>query len=215
MNVNVKDMSAEQKEKLLAELQADKRQTADQRRKDYEALRSDLITRIMGRVENMAGDVKDLFDFVTGETGAFYEVMNEYGQLYRDGQMNYKITDGKSRIEVKTNKVKKFDERAEMAASRLIEFLREWIKGSDKGEDDPMYQLAMSMLSRNQHGDLDYKSISKLYELEDKFGSSVYSEIMQLFKESNRVEGTNTNFYFSKKDELGVWRKIEISFNRL
>ncbi len=46
----------------------------------------------------------------------------------------------------------------------------------------------MAMLERNRYGDLDYKSISKLYELEPRFNDPEYSEIMQLFKESNVVE---------------------------
>lgn len=213
--MDIKNLTDEQKAELLAELQADKKKSAEQKRNAYEGIRKDVVNRIMGRVETTGEDVKDLFDFVTRETSAFYDIMNEYGQLNRDGQMNYKITEGNYRIEVKTNKVKKFDERAEIAERRLIEFLKDWIKNSDKGTDDPMYQLAMSFISRNRQGDLDYKSISKLYAMESNFNAPEYSDIMQLFKESHCVEGTATNFYFYKRDELGVWRKIEISFNRL
>ena len=111
--------------------------------------------------------------------------------------------------------MKRFDERADVAASRLIEFLQTWIQRADNGANNPMYQLAMTLLERNKFGDLDYKSISKLYELENKFNDPEYSEIMQLFKESNVVEGTATNYYFEERDERGVWRKLEPSFNRL
>lgn len=213
--VSIKDMTPDEKTRLFEELQADRKTTANQRREGYEILRKDMITQIMDKVEPMADEVKKLFDFVGAETKAFHSIMSEYGQFSREGQMNYKITDGDNRVEVKTNKIKKFDERAELAAGRLIEFLKGWVKSSAKGTDDPMYQLAMSMLSRNQNGDLDYKYISKLYDMESKFNSTEYSEIMTLFKESNRVEGTATNFYFYKKDSLGVFRKLEISFNRL
>ncbi|MDH6357226.1 DUF3164 family protein [Parabacteroides sp. PF5-9] len=214
-NLNIKNLSPEQKAALLADLQAEQNSAAKEKRDAYEAIRKDVVGRIMAGVEKQAAEVKLLFDFVKDETSAFYDVMCEYGQLRHEGQMNYTITDGDRRIEVKTNKIKKFDERAGVAAKRLVEFLKEWVKNSLKGTDDPMYQLAMSLLSRNRYGELDYKSISKLYELESKFSAPEYSEIMQLFKESNRVDSTITNFYFSKKDELGVWRKIEISFNRL
>jgi len=213
--IDIKDLSPEQREKLLADLQADKRQAAEQKRNAYEGIRKDVVTRIRERVVKQAEEVQDLFEFVTDETTAFYQIMNEYGQISREGQMNYKIVDYNFRIEVKTNKVKKFDERAEVAEARLITFLQEWMEGSDKGSEDAMYQLAMSFLSRNRQGDLDYKSISKLYAMESKFNAPEYSDIMQLFKESHCVEGTATNFYFYQKDKLGVWRKIEISFNRL
>ena len=72
----------------------------------------------------------------------------------------------------------------------------------------------MTLLERNRQGDLDYKSISKLYELESRFDEE-YAAIMQLFKESNVVYKTATNYYFHKRDVNGVWRRIEPSFCRL
>ena len=42
-----------------------------------------------------------------------------------------------------------------------------------------------------------------------------FTAIMNLFKESHLVEGTATNFYFFEKDKMGVWKKLEPSFNRL
>ena len=213
--LDLSKLSSEQLEELLKKKKEEERQTALVRRDAYEGIRAELLQKIEQKVRAVAGDVRDLFDFVVNETSAFYEVMKEYGQLRRSEQMSYLVSSDKFRIEVKANKVKKFDERADIAASRLIEFLQDWIKQSNKGSDDPMYQLAMMLLERNKYGDLDYKSISKLYELEQQFGSTEYSEIMQLFRESNVVEGTETNFYFWEKSNLGVWRKIEPSFNRL
>ena len=79
-----------------------------------------------------------------------------------------------------------------------------------------MYQLAMVLLDRNKEGDLDYKNISKLYQLESKFNDCEYSrEIMELFKESHLVEGNAIRYYFWRKDKNEVWRRIEPSFNRL
>ncbi|MFI3322450.1 MAG: DUF3164 family protein [Rikenellaceae bacterium] len=208
--MEIEKLTKEQKQELFEKLQKEQQNDANKRREDYENLRSDLIKRVKKEVVDVSQTVKNLFDFVKGETGAFYSIMNEYGALSREGQMNYTLTDGSFKIEVKTNKIKKFDERAEIAASRLIEFLNGWIGKSAKGVNDPMYQLAMSMLSRNQNGDLDYKSISKLYELEDKFNSSDYSEIMTLFKESNKIDSTTTNFYFYQKNDMGVWSKVEV-----
>ena len=61
----------------------------------------------------------------------------------------------------------------------------------------------------------DYKSISKLYELEDKFDEE-YADIMRLFKEANVVQRNATNYYFSRRNpENGVWTRIEPSFCRL
>ena len=102
-------------------------------------------------------------------------------RFVRNDQRSYTITDGDFRLEISSNKVKGFDERADLAAERLIDYLKRYMKQSEKGSDDPMYQMAMTLLERNKAGDLDYKSISKLYELEDKFDSE-YSEIYDAFQ---------------------------------
>lgn len=213
--IKLEDLTADQLEDLLQKKRMEERNASKIKRDAYEGIRSDVVKRIEEKTKEVVYDVKCLFQFVQDETTAFYEVMKEYGQLRRDGQMSYKIESGNFRLEVKSNKVKKFDERADIAAARLIEFLTSWIKDSEKGTNDPMYQLAMTLLERNNAGDLDYKSVSKLYSLEAEFASTEYSEIMQLFKESNVIEGNATNYYFYEKNERGVWLKLEPSFNRL
>lgn len=45
--------------------------------------------------------------------------------------------------------------------------------------------------------------------------SAVFVMNVDLFRESNIVDGTAINFYFSQKDAMGVWRRLEPSFNRL
>lgn len=215
MNRNVSEMSVQELESLLESKKESERENRLKKREAYEGIRADVVHRIKTRVMQESESIHDLFKFIQEETDAFKEVMEEYGQLRYDNQQSFTIQDSDFKIEVKSNKVKKFDERADMAASRLIDFLNGWMQKSEKGTNDPMYQLAMTLLERNKAGELDYKSISKLYELEDQFGDSEYSAIMQLFKESNVILGNAVNYYFSKKTERGVWIKVELSFNRL
>ena len=108
-------------------------------------------------------DVQGFYDWIVGESKAFRNVMREYGQLrMRQGEetATFSVVDGNFKLEVKSNKVKSFDERADLAAERLIDYLKNYIAHSEKGVDDPMYQMAMTLLERNRQGDLDYKSIS-------------------------------------------------------
>lgn len=205
---DVKNLSSADLRKLLRDKEAQERDV-------YEALRADLVLSIEAKVLAVVEEVCALHKFIVDETTSFKEVMKEYGKLTRMGQKSFRIQEGDFRVEVISNKVKKFDERADIAADRLLEFLQAWIERADGGVDNPMYQLAMLLLERNKNGDLDYKSVSKLYDLEAKFMDDEYSEIMQLFKESNVIEGTAINYYFYKRDERGVWRKVEPSFNRL
>ena len=213
--VNIKNLSKEERAQLLAELQNEEKQSRIQRRETYESLRAELLHSVEERLQTVAADVQNFHDWLQGEVDGFVGVMRDYGQLRKSDQRSYTITDGDFRLEVASNKVKGFDERADLAAERLIDYLKRYMKKSEKGADDPMYQMAMTLLERNKSGDLDYKSISKLYELEDKFDSE-YSEIMGLFKEANVVQKNAVNYYFSKRNpETNVWRRIEPSFCRM
>ena len=214
--VDISQLSEEQKASLLAQLNAEAKNERIKKRDAYEGLRGEFMHKVEDMLINVTADVKGFKEWLREESSAFVKLMREYGQVKTDEQKNYTITDGDFRLQISCNSVKGFDERADLAAERLVAFLKDYMKKSEKGTDDPMYQLAMTLLERNQAGDLDYKSISKLYELEDKFGDPEYSEIMKLFQESNVVQKNATNYYFWKRDkETGVWRRIEPSFCRI
>lgn len=213
--VNINELSKEERAKLLAELQNEEKQNRIERRETYETMRAEMMHEVEGRLEQVVADVRMFHDWLQGEVEGFIGIMREYGQVKKSDQRSYTITDGDFRLEIASNKVKGFDERADLAAERLIDYLKRYMQQSEKGSDDPMYQMAMTLLERNKAGDLDYKSISKLYELEDKFDAE-YSEIMGLFKEANVVQKNAVNYYFSKRNpETNVWKRIEPSFCRM
>ena len=199
---------------LLKQLQQEEKESKRNRRDAYEGLRAQFMLEVKNRLLPVVDDVKAFRDWVEKEAAAFRAVMREYGQLRKDEQASFTIVDGDMKLEVRSNKVKSFDERADLAAERLVDYLKRYAMGRELGTDDPMYQLGMTMIERNRQGDLDYKSVSKLYELEDRFDSE-YTEIMDLFRESNVVYKTAVNYYFHKRDENGVWHRIEPSFCRL
>lgn len=214
-SVDIKSLSKEQRAALMAQLQQEEKEDRIARRETYEALRGEFMHEVKTNVLEMVNAVTLFRRWLEQEADAFTKVMKEYGQVKSDEQRSYTITDGDFRLEVKSNKVKGFDERADMAADRLIDYLKRYMQNSEKGSDDPMYQMAMTLLERNKMGDLDYKSISKLYELEDKFDEE-YADIMRLFKEANVVQCNAINYYFSRRNpENGVWTRIEPSFCRL
>lgn len=211
----LKELSAKERKELLKQLQQEEKEDQRSRREAYETLRHQFTFGVESKLMPIVNNVQGFYDWIVGESEAFRNVMRDYGQLRRgEEQSSFTVVDENFKLEVKSNKVKSFDERADLAAERLINYLKDYVGRTDKGVDDPMYQLAMTLLERNKQGDLDYKSISKLYELESRFDTE-YADIMQLFKESNVVYKTATNYYFYKRDLNGVWRRIEPSFCRL
>jgi membrane carboxypeptidase/penicillin-binding protein len=208
-------MSPEERKALLGELKSVTTTEKQQQKEAYEAIRDDLLRRIKKRFYGYLKHGANFKKWLRDEAEAFYEVLKEYGQLKRGDQLGYTLADDDFRFIVKGSKVKGFDERADVAEKRLTEFLREWVKSKSDGQKNPMYKLAMMMIQRNEVGDLDYKSISRLYELEEDFNDPEYSEIMGLFKESNTIEKTAVYFLFEERDKNGKFNRVEPSFNRL
>lgn len=213
--IDLSKLSQAELDELSNHLNSEKKRKASERREAYESLRAGFMFEIRNMVLPLVSDVKAFHEFIEKNATTFRDIMREYGQLKTDAQLTYTLDDGNFRFAVKSNKVKSFDERADIAASRLIDYLKAYVQHSEKGTEDGMYQLAMTLLERNKQGDLDYQSISKLYALESKFDEE-YSSIMKLFQESNVVYKTAINYYFYQKRESdGVWIKLEPSFNRL
>ena len=129
MKDELKDMTADQLEQLLEQKRAEERQAADKRRRDYEETRADFVKRMAAETRNITGRVREFYDLVVAETDAFRKIMQEYGATRRDDQLGYSVQEGDFRLEVKCNRVKCFDERADVAAARLIDFLKAWIGG--------------------------------------------------------------------------------------
>lgn len=212
--IDLSQLSNEQKEALLAALKADTKNNRQKEREAYESLRAEFLEGVEKNLATVVEQTVAFKEWLDKEVTSFCEVIRQYGHA-TDEQINFTIKGEGFKVEVNRNRVKAFDERADVAAGRLIDFLNGYIESKDAGKDDPMYQLAMTMLERNKQGSLDYKSISKLYDLETRFNSPEYSEIMRLFKESNVVQRTALNYYFYEMDGMGVWHRIEPSFCRL
>lgn len=213
--MDIDKLSEKERDILLAKLSSEKKKKEASKRKHYQKLRIRFLCSVEKRVRKYVKDGQELKEWLRQEAESYYNSLKEYGELKRDEQLGFTVNNDTFRIQVKGNRVKRFDERADIAEKRLIDYLKQWITQKGEGERNPIYKLAMSLLQRNEAGDLDYKSISRLYELEEDFNDPEYTSIMQLFRESNMVEGTVIRFYFEDKDNMNKWRKIEPSFNQM
>ena len=213
--MDIDKLSEKEREELLSRLSAEKKLKEAAKRKNYQKMRNRFIASTEKRVRKYVKEGMALKKWLHDEADTFYNAMKGYGELKRDEQLGFTVGNDNFRIQVKGNRVKRFDERADIAEKRLIDYLNRWIQSKGEGERNPVYKLAMSLLQRNEAGDLDYKSVSRLYELEQDFNDTEYTSIMQLFRESNIVEGTVVRFYFEEKDEMNRRKRIEPSFNQM
>ena len=120
----LKSLSAQDRKELLKQLQQEEKESKRNRRDAYEGLRAQFMLEVKNRLLPVVDDVKAFRDWVEKEAAAFRAVMREYGQLRKDEQASFTIVDGDMKLEVRSNKVKSFDERADLAAERLVDYLK-------------------------------------------------------------------------------------------
>lgn len=109
-------LSAEQQEELLKTLAAKKQQSELDKRNAYEGIRDNFAKSVKDKVVELSLRVKDFRDWLDKEGEGFKEVMAEYGKLRNKDQRGYTLVVGDFKFEVKSQDVKGFDERAELAA---------------------------------------------------------------------------------------------------
>lgn len=133
--MDISKLSKEEKAELLRKLKEEEKTESIQRKETYEALRHQFMFDVESKLMPVVNDVQGFYDWIVGESKAFRNVMREYGQLrMRQGEetATFSVVDGNFKLEVKSNKVKSFDERADLAAERLIDYLKNYIAHSEK-----------------------------------------------------------------------------------
>lgn len=79
--MNIKDMSKEERARLLAELQNEEKQSRIERRETYEGLRAEMMHDVWQRLTRIVTDVRGFHDWLQGEVESFVSVMRDYGQV--------------------------------------------------------------------------------------------------------------------------------------
>ncbi|MEG2121996.1 MAG: DUF3164 family protein [Rikenellaceae bacterium] len=214
-NIDLSGLSPQELQELATQA---KKQRADKLLKEkeaYEGIKNELLTSMKARLDDLVAANEEFKGFIRNETKAFHGVMWDYGKLYKKRQENYSIESNTFKIDVTYSKKKGFDERANVAANRLMVFLSDWMSTAEGGDQNPMYNLSLSLLQKTKKGKLNKNNIKVLYAQEQKFNNKEYSEIMDLFKESNTIVTNQYYYSFFEINEHGRWVKIEPSFNRI
>lgn len=96
--LNVYALSIEQMEALERKIQERKSETKRQNQAAYLGLREGFITKVKDRVLKEAAEIEAFANFVKNESTGFLQVMREYGQLRRAGQMGYVLVQGNFKL---------------------------------------------------------------------------------------------------------------------
>lgn len=205
----VTEMSVEQLEKLLN--QKKKQQQEDRLRKkaQYEQAKNELVIRLCGNAKGINELLREFKMQAFEDLGQFYDRMKEYGDV-RGEKGSFQLVSADDKLKVLFSRETRMglDERAELAETKLKEFLSTTVKKRDKG----LHDVILGLLERNgATNDFDVKLIGKLIKLEDNFDDESWKEAIRLFKESIRENGTADYVRLYERDSNEKWQLINLN----
>lgn len=210
----IEGMSTAELEQMLKERKKAEREEKKERRAAYEQERDALVEELSDFAMALHGQMLDLKYEAMKKLTKFREVMLEYGSLRR-GEHNkgsFEIKTDKYKIKFTSQINKRFDERADLAETKLKEFLLKTVKKRDQES----YRMIMALLERTKGGDFDIDLINRLYTMEDAFDDPLWKEALSLFKESYSPIGTAVYVQFSRKVESNnSWENIVLDFAKI
>jgi len=136
------------------------------------------------------------------------KVAHQHGEDWRGNAWIYDFSKEKA-IEVKINKRLAFDERLQLAKTKIDNYIKGLVKQSGK----EIVMLINKAFNVDKRGNVDVQQILGLRQL--KIEHPEWQEAMALIDEATQVEFTKKYLTFKVKDDTGEWNTISLNFSAL
>lgn len=216
--MNTKEQNTDTTGKTVAELEAALKLAKQKEKAEKEAARTeyetekDTLIKVIGVAAiSVHEELVQLKENTFKSMDDFREKMLKYGQIKggENNKGNFEIKNDAFKIVFKSQVVKGFDERSELAEKHLKEFLSTFVKKRDK----ELHELILSLLERNSKtGDLDISNIQRLYAMEDKFDDENWKKAIALFKESFVANKTTRYITIYTRNANDGWDLLNLNF---
>jgi len=135
------------------------------------------------------------------------ETAISYGE-YWQGNASLMNFDKTKKVSLKNSKIMKFDERLNIAKSKIDKF----ISSRSEGIDDMLRELIMSAFNVDKQGNVDVSMIVSLKQ--HKFPDPLWQEAMQIIDAALMVDYTKKYLNFEKRgsSKEQAWESIVLTF---
>lgn len=107
--MDIDKLTEKERDALLIKLSAKKKQDAINRKRNYQKARARFITSVERRLRKYVKDGQAFKEWLRVEAETYYNMLKDYGELKRDEQLGFTVNSETFRIQVKGNRVKRFD----------------------------------------------------------------------------------------------------------
>ncbi len=209
-NKPVSELTAAELKELLRDTQRREAALKAKKEKKYQEVKNQLVNEL---VHNALGIQEILLEFKKKgfeRLKEHYELMKEFGEVKSDSKGNFhlKTEDGEYKLEFSNHMIKEFDERAELAAQHLEDFLLTLIKKNDTS----IYEY-LKGVTEKKNDKFDIKLVGRLFKMEDKFDHPSWRKAIELFKAAYVEVDSAQYIRFSKQNaQTGAYENINLNF---
>lgn len=216
-HVKLEDLTEDQRKSLISELakvEKTKRSELAKKRKAYEKNREARIQKIVKGVIKIEQSMIQFKNEVSELMALQHSELDEFGMVPTKSKGGFSIisNDGNFKITRSRDTDPKWDETAIKGTNLIKEFL---VQQGQKQVDPAIYELLMSLLEKNNQGELEFSKVMLFIQHEDKFTDPLWLEGLRLLKEGYHVEFKKFGYQFFKKNEEGKFKAISINFSNL
>lgn len=171
--------------------------------------RDAMVEKIVKKAEKLQEQIVKAKNEMAEEIGNYLDlVADKYSEEWK-GNAELKNFNATEMVTVKINECIYFDEKLQIAKTKIDNCLTRWSEGSNQN----LALIVQKAFKTDKKGQLNKKMILGLrqYQIKDK----EWQEAMNLISDSVRVENTKTYYIIRKKNEAGEFETIKLNFSDL
>lgn len=211
-NIDLTQLSAEERAEMLAQLQAADKEAKERRENEikiYKTLVNDTVLQIFPQLEqisvdlaNRKKDIRDTFDAVIGMKAELYGTKE-------GGQFSHQFIDdkGQYRIRIGANVIDNYDDTVNVG----IEKVRDYINSLARDEQSQiLVDTVLKLLSRDSKGTLKASRVLQLQQMAEKTGDESFLEGVRIIRNAYKPIESKHYIRAEKKDKNGAWMSIPL-----
>ena len=214
--MEIKDLTKEQKEALLKELEAEKASEAARiasERDAYKAIVDNTVREVIKRLREVSRFILEAKSEVFEN---FETVITMKGELYgvRDNQQTHTFTttDGAMSITIGHRVNEGWDDTVNAGISKVQTFLQTLARDDNSAA---LVETVLRLLARDRKGNLKASKVLELDKLAARVGDKEFSDGIRIIKEAYRPTPTCQFVEASIKDAHGNWRNLPLSMSAI
>jgi hypothetical protein len=171
--------------------------------------RDKLVEDVISDVVKLNRQLLELKKKIGEKTAAYLQkVAESYGEDWK-GNCRLNNFSGDKQIEISVSDLIDFDEKLQVAKTKIDECIKRWSKGTNK----PLELLVTKAFRTDKKGQLNKNMILQLrtYEIKDPEWESA----MDLISGSIKIMSSRTYYNFYSRDESGKLTPIHMNFSQL